>query len=69
MNKKLGKDHKNHAVQSVNIDGRCTANHQISTDAFNKHITTMPDTINKNINANYSVNKTSVNNQNKLSYL
>jgi len=35
INKKLGKDHKNHAVQSVNIDGRCTANQQISADAFN----------------------------------
>jgi len=66
--KKVDKDHKNHAVQSVNIDGRCTANRQISTDAFNKRITTMPDMINKNTNANYSVTKTSVNNQNKLSY-
>jgi len=53
-NKKVGKDRKNHAVQLVNIDGRCTANQQISTDAFNKHITAMPDMINKNINANYS---------------
>ena len=44
-------------------------NQLISGDAFNKHITTMPDMINKNINANYSVTKTTVNNQNKLSYL
>jgi hypothetical protein len=68
INKKLGKDHKNHAIQSVNIDGRCTSNQQISAHAFNKHITTIPNMINKNINANYFVTKTSVNNQNKLSY-
>ena len=68
INKKVDKDHKNHAMKSANIDGRCTANQQISADAFNKHITTIPDMINKNINANYSVTKTSVNNQKNLAY-
>ena len=46
INKKLGKDHKNHGIQSVNVDGRCTANQQIITDAFNKQFTTIPDMIN-----------------------
>ena len=36
--------------------------------SFNKHFTTIPDTINKNIDANYCVTETSVNNQNTLSY-
>jgi len=68
INKELGKDHKNHGIQSVNINGRSTSNHQIIADAFNKHFTTIPDMINQNINANYYLIKTSVNNQNKLSY-
>jgi len=53
INKELGKDHKNYEIQSVNIDGRCTANQQIITDPFNKHFTTISDMINKNISANY----------------
>jgi hypothetical protein len=30
INKKLGKDHKNLGIQSVNSNGRCTADQQIS---------------------------------------
>jgi hypothetical protein len=66
INKELGKDHKNHGLQSMNINGRSTSNHQIIADAFNKHFATIPDMINQNINANYCLTKTSVNNQNKL---
>jgi hypothetical protein len=47
INKDLGKDHKNHGIQSVSIDGRNTVNQQIITDVFNKHFTTIPDVINK----------------------
>ena len=53
INKELGKDHKNHGLQSVNMDGRSTSNHQIIANAFNKHFTTIPDMINQNINVNY----------------
>jgi len=67
INKELGKDHKNYGIQSVNINGRSTSNHQIITDAFNMHFTTIPDLINQNINANYCLTKISVNNQNKPS--
>ena len=49
LNKKVGKDHKNHAIQSVNIDGTCTGNRQIGAEAFNNHITTFHDMFNKNI--------------------
>jgi len=38
-NKELGKDHKNHGIQSVIINGTSTSNHQIIADAFNKHFT------------------------------
>jgi len=68
MNKELGKNHKNHGIQSVNINGRSASNHQIIANAFNKHFTTIPDMIIQNINAIYCLTKTSVNNQNKLSY-
>jgi hypothetical protein len=68
IHKELGKDHKNHGLQSVNINGSSTANHQIIASAFNKHFTTIPDMINQKINANYCLTKTSVNNQNKLSF-
>ena len=57
-NKELGKDHKNHGIQSVNVDCGCTANQQIIANAFNKHFTTIPDMINKKINANYYLTKT-----------
>jgi hypothetical protein len=51
INKELGKDHQNHGLQSVNINGRSTSNHQIIANAFNKHFTTIPYMINQNINA------------------
>jgi len=62
INKELGKDHKNHGLQSVNMDGRSTSNHQIIANAFNKHFTTIPYMINQNINESYCLDKTSVNN-------
>jgi len=68
INKELGMDHKNCGIQSVNINGWSTSNHQIIADAFNEHFTTIPDMINQNINENYCLTKISVNNQNKLSY-
>ena len=67
INKELGKDHKNDGIQSVNINGRSTSNHKIIADASNMHFTTIPDLINQNINANYCLIKTSVNNHNKPS--
>jgi len=45
INKELGKDHKNHGIQSVNNDGRCTANQHIIALAFNKYFTTIHDVI------------------------
>jgi hypothetical protein len=68
INKELSKNRKNHGLQSVNTNGRSTSNHQIITNAFHKHFTTIPDMINQNINANYCLTKTSANNQNKLSF-
>jgi len=68
INKELGKDHKNHGIQSINSNGRSTTNHQIIADVFNKHFTNIPNISNQNINPNYCLTKTSVNNQNKLSY-
>jgi hypothetical protein len=68
MNKELCKDHKNHGLQSGNINGRSTSNHHIISNTFYKHFTTIPNMINQNINANYCLTKTSVNNQNKLSF-
>jgi hypothetical protein len=53
INKELGKDHKNHGLQSVNINGKHTSNHQIIANTFNKHFTTISDMINQNINENY----------------
>jgi len=68
INKEVDKDHKNHGLQSVNINGRSTSNHQIITNAFNKHFTFIPYMINQNINANYCLTKTSVNNQDNPSF-
>ena len=68
IHKELSKNHKNHGIHSININGRSTSNHEIITDAFNKHFTTIPNMINQNINANYCLTKTSINNQNKLSF-
>jgi len=45
INKEFGRNHKNHGMQSVNIDGsRSTANQQITADAFHNCFTTIPDT-------------------------
>jgi hypothetical protein len=54
------------ALQSVNIDGRRTANRQNIADAFNKHFITISLMINKTINVNYCFTKTSENNLKKL---
>jgi hypothetical protein len=45
INKELGKDHKNHGIQSVNIDDRYPANQQTIVDTFNEHFTAIPDMI------------------------
>ena len=42
IKKELGKGHKYHGIQSVNIDGRCTGNKQIIANAFNKHLQLSP---------------------------
>jgi hypothetical protein len=68
VNKELGKDHKNHGIQSVTISGVSTPNNLNITSAFNKHFTTFPYMINQNINANSCLTETSDNNQNKISY-
>jgi hypothetical protein len=34
INKELVKDHKNHGLQSVNIDGKSISNHQIIANAL-----------------------------------
>jgi hypothetical protein len=68
INKALGKDHKNHGIQSVHVNGRSTSNHQIIFDVFNKHFTSIPDMLHHNINANYCLTETSNKNKNKLSY-
>ena len=49
------------------IDGRCTANQQVIADAFNKHITMIPDKINI-INNNYILSITSDNIRNMYPY-
>jgi hypothetical protein len=66
INKELGKDCKNHGFQSLNINGRSTTVHQIIANALNKHFTTIPTMISRNINASKCFTKTSVNNQNNL---
>jgi exopolyphosphatase/pppGpp-phosphohydrolase len=68
INKELGKDHKNHGIQSVNVNGRSTSNHQIIANACNKHYTSIPDMIHQNINANYCLSETFNSNEKKLSY-
>jgi hypothetical protein len=68
INKELGKDKKNHGIQSVNVNGMRTSKHQIIANAFNKHFTSILNMIHQNINANYCLTETSINNQNKLSY-
>jgi hypothetical protein len=68
INKELGKDRKNHGFQSININGMSTTNHQTIANAFNKHFTTIPTMISQNIIASNCSTKTSVNNQNNLSF-
>ena len=68
VNKELGKDHKNHILQSVNINGMSISKHQIIANAFNKHYTTFADMINQNMNINYCLTKSSFIKQNKLSF-
>jgi hypothetical protein len=68
INKELGKDRKNHGFQSLIINGMSTTNHQIIANAFNKHFTTIPTMISQNIIASNCSIKTSVNNQNNLSF-
>ena len=53
----------NQIIQSLNIGGKTTADHQTIADTFNKHFIMIPDIINKNnIDKNYST-ETQRNNQ------
>jgi hypothetical protein len=67
INKELCKDRKNHGFQSLNINGTSTTNYQIIANAFNKHFTTIPTMIRRNINASNCFTN-SVNKQNNLSF-
>jgi hypothetical protein len=68
INKELCTDHENHGIESVNIDGRSSANQQMIADSFINTFTTILYMINKVINANYRVTNASVNNHNTLTY-
>jgi hypothetical protein len=70
INKESGRDCKNYGVKSLNIKGRSTTNHKIIANVLNNHFTTFPTMICHKINANNcnSLNTTSVNNQNNISF-
>jgi len=63
INKESNKDRNNHGIHSLNINGMSATNQQFIASAFNKHLTTMPTTITRNIIAS-----TSVNIQNNISF-
>ena len=63
INIERGKSMNNQIIQSLNIGGKTTADHQTIADTFNKHFIMIPDIINKNnIDKNYST-ETQRNNQ------
>ena len=63
INIERGKVMKNRTIQSLNIGGETTADHQTIADTFNRHFIMILDLINKNnIDKNYSV-ETHRNNQ------
>ena len=68
INKESNKDHNNHGIHSLNINGMSATNQQFIASAFNKHLTTMPTTITRNIIASNCSNSTSVNIQNNISF-
>jgi hypothetical protein len=47
-----GKKHTSNEMNMLNIKGRLSNNHQDIAEAFNKHIISIPDEINKNNNSN-----------------
>ena len=53
INIEQGKDMNNQIIQSINIGGKTTADHQTIADTFNKHFIMIPDIINKNNIDNY----------------
>jgi hypothetical protein len=68
INKELVRGHKNHKIQSVNIDCKIIQNHQIIAGVFNKYFKTIPGTISKNMNANCCYTNNCDNNHGILSY-
>ena len=63
INTERGKGMNNQIIQSLNIGGKTTVDHQTIADTFNKHFIMIPDIINKNnIDKNYST-ETHRNNQ------
>ena len=47
INIERGKNMNNQIIESTNIGGKTTADHQTIADNFNKHFIMIPDTINK----------------------
>jgi hypothetical protein len=64
--KESGRDCKNYGVQSLNMNGRSSTNHQIIANAFNNHFATFPTMISRKINATNCTSTTSDNNQNNI---
>jgi hypothetical protein len=53
INIERGKGMKNQVIQSLNIGGETTADHQAIADTFNRHFVTISDVIDKNIDKNH----------------
>jgi hypothetical protein len=68
IHKESSKDRQNQGIHTLNINCRSTTNHQIIANAFNEHFEIMPTTITRNIRASNFSTKTSVNNQNNISF-
>ena len=68
IHKESSNDRQNQGIHMLNINGRSTTNHQIIANAFNEHLKTMPTMITRNIRASNCSTKTSVNNQNNISF-
>ena len=64
INIERGKNMNNQIIESTNIGGKTTADHQTIADNFNKQFIMIPDIINKNNIDNYYPAETNRNNQN-----
>jgi len=68
INKESCNDRNNQGVHSLNINGASMTNHQTIVSALNKHFTTMPSMITRNIMArNFSTKSTLNQNNNSFS--